>query len=151
MTSRAHYTLAEPSPIWRRQARRRWPWLDETAFARRAIAVALADWIAVKCAAGWLFSDRGLIDAAAALQHLTGEPALAALGRAYRYHRRAFLAPPWPEIYVTDAERLHGLDTAVAEYRRLLGVYPALGYKVMILPKDGVPERVDFVLYALAK
>src|SRR5271167_1547599 len=55
------------------------PWADETAFARRAIALALADRAAANGVAGWVFFDRGLIDAAAALQHLTGEPALGAL------------------------------------------------------------------------
>jgi predicted ATPase len=100
---------------------------------------------------GWVFFDRGLVDAAAALQHLTGELVLAALGQAHRYHRRVFLAPPWPEIYVTDRERRHGLDAAIAEYSRLLEVYPLLGYEVSVLPKVGVAERADFVVDALAE
>jgi hypothetical protein len=33
---------------------------------------------------------------------MTGKPVLTALGQANRYHRRVFLAPPWPEIYETD-------------------------------------------------
>ena len=93
----------------------------------------------------------GLIDAAAALQHLTSEPTLATLGQAHRYHPRAFLVPPWPEIYVPDPERRHGPDVAVAEYQRLLDVYPSLGYEVTVLPKVGAPERADFVLRALAE
>jgi len=92
-----------------------------------------------------------LIDAAAALQHLTGEPVLATVGQEHRYHRRVFLAPPWPEIYVTDPERRHSLDAAIAEYCRLLDVYPSLGYEVAILPKVSVPERADFVLNTLAE
>ena len=59
------------------------------------------------------------------------------------------MAPPWPEIYATDRERRHGLDVAVAEYRRLLEVYPSLGYEVTILPKIAVAERADFVLQTL--
>jgi predicted ATPase len=127
------------------------PWVDEIAFARRAMALALADRTGAAGAAGWTFFDRGLIDAAAALQHLTGEPALAALKHTHRYHSRVFLAPPWPEIYVTDAERRHDLNTAMAEYQRLLAVYPSLGYDVTILPRTGVPERADFVLHTLAR
>jgi predicted ATPase len=125
------------------------PWVDGAAFARRAIALALADRTAVGGGAGWVFFDRGLIDAAAALQHLTGEPTLAALGKAHRYHRQIFLTPPWPEIYETDNERRHGPDAALAEYGRLLEVYPSLGYEVTILPKLGVSDRADFVLRAL--
>ena len=127
------------------------PWVDGAAFARRANAMALADRAATGNSSGWVFFDRGLIDAASALEHLTGEPVLAALARSHRYHRRVFLAPPWPEIYATDTERRHGLDAALAEYSRLLQVYPSLGYDVSILPKIGVAERADFVLGVLAQ
>lgn len=98
---------------------------------------------------GWVFFDRGLIDGAVALEHLTGERAVEALGRAHRYHRRVFLAPPWPEIHVVDRERRHGLDEAVAEYERLQMAYPALGYDVLILPKASVAERADYLLGTL--
>jgi predicted ATPase len=56
------------------------PWVDEIAFARCAIATALADRVSAKELRGWVFFDRGLIDAAAALQHLTGEHVLSTLG-----------------------------------------------------------------------
>ncbi len=71
------------------------------------------------------------------------------LDQSHRYHRRVFLTAPWPEIYTTDPERRHGLDSALAEYSRLLEVYPSLGYEVSVLPKVGVTERADFVLSAL--
>jgi predicted ATPase len=70
------------------------PWVNGTAFARRAIEIALADRASVSREAGWVFFDGGLLDAAAALQHMTGEPTLTTLGQAYRYRRRIFLAPP---------------------------------------------------------
>ena len=125
------------------------PWVDRVAFARRAIAIALADRAVAGSLDGWVFFDRGLLDAAAALEHMTGEPVATALGEANRYHRRVFLAPPWPEIYKTDPERSHGMDVALAEYSRLLETYPSLGYEVLILPKVGVSERADFILNAL--
>jgi predicted ATPase len=125
--------------------------VDGAAFARRAVAMALADRISAGTLDGWVFFDRGLVDATAALQHLTGELVLAALDQAHRYHRRVFMAPPWPEVYVTDRERRHGLDAAIAEYSRLLEVYPPLGYEVSVLPKVGVAERADFVVDALAE
>ena len=127
------------------------PWVDGIGFARRARAMALADRVAASTLNGWVFFDRGLIDAVAALQHLTGEPVLNALAQDHRYHRRVFLTPPWPEIYTTDPERRHDLDAALAEYSRLLGVYPSLGYEVSIVPKTGVVERADFVLDTLAR
>lgn len=127
------------------------PWADEAAFSRRAIAMALADRASAAALDGWVFFDRGLVDAAAGLEHLTGEQVMATLGRAHRYHRRVFLAPPWPEIYATDLERRHGFNAALAEYSRLLEAYPSLGYDVVVLPKVGVAERADIVLTTLAQ
>ena len=125
------------------------PWVDATAFARRAIEMSLADRAAADESLSWVFFDRGVIDAAAALQHLTGEPVVQTLGNTYRYNRRVFLTPPWPEIFVTDQERRHSLAEAIAEYDRLIEVYPSLGYEVCVLPKVSVEDRADFVLAAL--
>ena len=134
------------------------PWIDTAAFVRRLMDVALADLDAASRhdldAASrrddWVFFDRGLIDAASALQHVTGEPALEGIGQTHRYHRRVFLTPPWPEIYATDAERRHDMDAAIAEYERLTRVYPLLGYDVITLPKIPVVERADLVLQTLS-
>jgi predicted ATPase len=125
------------------------PWVNPIAFARRAVALALADRAALSAESGWVFFDRGLIDAAAALERLADEPTLAALAQAHRYHNQIFLAPPWPEIYVTDTERRHDLAEAIVEYNHLLRVYPSLGYDVFVLPRLGVPQRADFVLRTL--
>jgi predicted ATPase len=127
------------------------PWRDGSAFARRAIAMALEDRARAAALNGWVFFDRGLVDAAAALQHLTGEPALAALAREHRYHQTVFLTPPWPEIYMNDPERRHDLGAAEDEYSRLLEAYPALGYTIAVLPKAGVSQRADFIEGALAE
>lgn len=120
------------------------PWMDPVAFARRAIAMALTD-RADAPAEGWVFFDRGLIDAVVALEHLTGEPVVEALGRVHRYNPRVFLAPPWSEIHVVDEARQHGLDEAIAECDRLTAAYPALGYQVSVLPKVSVAARADLV------
>jgi predicted ATPase len=127
------------------------PWVDGAAFGRRAIAMALDDLAAAKALPGWVFFDRGLVDAAAGLERGSGEPALRRLGPVRTYHHRMFLAPPWPEIYVTDTERRHGLAEAIAEYDHLAQVYPTLGYDVVVLPRMSVAARADFVLAALAE
>lgn len=126
------------------------PWTDVAAFARRAIEVSIADREAAAAAApGWVFFDRGLVDAAAALEHATGEPAPDKIGWSYRYHGTVFFVPPWPEIYAGDSERRHGFAEAIAEHQRLERVYPALGYHVVVLPKAPVGERADAVLAEL--
>jgi predicted ATPase len=166
---RGHAVVEEPGRRIVQEERERrgtaLPWVDPQAFARRAIAMSLEDRDSAAARKGWVFFDRGLIDAVTGLQHLTGESDAASvlqnirghghqehlvdLRRTHRYHRRVFLAPPWPEIYATDSERRHGLTHAVAEYERLLVAYPALGYEVVLLPKVGVAERADFVLAML--
>jgi predicted ATPase len=125
------------------------PWVDEAAFARKAIDMAMKDRTLAERAKGKVFFDRGLIDAAAALQHMTGEPTLEPLKTRHRYNRCVFLTPPWPEIYVRDQERRHAFDVALAEYARLLEVYPPLGYELRIVPKRAVAVRADYVLKVL--
>jgi predicted ATPase len=126
------------------------PWADPLAFTRRTIQMALSDREAAKIHSRWVFFDRGLIDAAAALEDRTGEPVLRAMDALHRYQRRVFMAPPWPEIYVKDAERRHGFEAALPEYYRLEKALPALGYEVIPLPKVSVSARADFVLAALS-
>ncbi|UDF30943.1 UNVERIFIED_ORG: AAA family ATPase [Roseateles sp. XES5] len=125
------------------------PWLDLAGFARRAVEMALADRAAMKDHPGLVFFDRGLIDAASALETAGGAPVLASLAEAHRYNRQVFLTPPWPEIYEGDPERRHGFEAALAEYQRLERTYPLLGYETVILPKAPVEARADFVLARL--
>jgi predicted ATPase len=125
------------------------PWVDKTAFARRAIGVALDDLKAAQDRPGWVFFDRGLVDAACALEHATGER-LEDVLTARRYHPTVFLVPPWREIFVVDAERQHGFEAAVEEYERLQRAYAVAGYRPVILPTATVAERVNLVLAGLA-
>lgn len=130
------------------------PWVDLDAFARRAIAMAARDMRAAqdngaKAAGGWIFFDRGIVDAAVALQTANGTPASGILRQYPRYHRMVFMTPPWPAIYATDSARRHGLDEAIAEHERLMVAYQDFGYETILLPKIGVMERVEFVLRRL--
>jgi predicted ATPase len=122
------------------------PWVDPVSFARRVVELSLRDRRQARPGAAWVFFDRGLIDAAVALEHMTGEPVEHFLLGQPSFYRLVFLAPPWPEIYQCDAQRRHGLGQAVAEYDRLAAAYPRLGYTVQLLPKASVDDRVDFVL-----
>lgn len=126
------------------------PWVDMEAFARRALEMALADHAVCSDGAGWIFFDRGIIDAAAAQAHARGEPLTANHFASRHYHRTVFLTPPWPEIYGTDQERRHDFTAALAEYERLCRAYPLLGYEVRILPKVSIGARADFVMESLS-
>ncbi|MBA4801172.1 MAG: AAA family ATPase [Euryhalocaulis sp.] len=126
------------------------PWIDPEGFAERLVETSLADYKAAPRGTDWAFFDRGLVDAAAYRDSLKGGDVLTRFGQAHRYHRRVFLAPPWPELFASDAERRHGFEDAVEEYERLAVAYPRLGYEVVTLPRTSVAGRVDFVLRELA-
>jgi predicted ATPase len=123
------------------------PWLDIQAFARRAMEVACADLAEAAKQQGWVFFDRGLVDAAAAWEHATGESVPSQLSS--YYHPNVFLTPPWPEIFETDHERRHGFTEAENEFERLHEIYNRLGYKTTLLPKTAVETRADLVLTRL--
>lgn len=126
------------------------PWIDMQAFLWRVVAMAQDDLRSVESYDDtFTFFDRGLVDAMTALADLAGAPLPHTPGTARAYHRKAFLVPPWPEIYVRDDERRHDFATASGEYARLLAAYPALGYETVILPKVSIVERADLVLNAL--
>lgn len=152
---RGHAVIEEPGRrVVQQQLREQGqalPWLDLVGFLHRVMDMAQADYAsAAQKNAQWVFFDRGMIDAAAALERLTGEPVLAAATESCRYRRQVFLTPPWPEIYVQDAERRHDMQAALEEFEQLQSVYPALGYQVSLLPRTSVAERADFLLRALA-
>jgi predicted ATPase len=120
------------------------PWVDATAFARRAIEMSVADRAAADGSSSWVFFRQGCDRRCRRASTFDGRAS-----RADRYNSRVFLTPPWPEIFVTDQERRHSLAEAIAEYDGLMEVYPSLGYEVCVLPKVSVEDRADFVLAAL--
>ena len=126
------------------------PWKAPGQFARRALDLASSDLQAAAALTGPVFFDRGVVDAAIALEHSEGLPARETLGPILHYSNPVFLTPPWPEIFRNDPERRHGFDAALEEYERLRIGLPNLGYTVRILPKSDVSDRADFILSVVA-
>ncbi|MBN9431207.1 MAG: AAA family ATPase [Bosea sp.] len=127
------------------------PWQVPERFAERVTDLAIADHDAALAQGGLTLFDRSLIDAEAWYRR-TDRPLPDALVTALarcRYDRVVFMAPPWPELFATDAERRHGFDEAVAEYDALLEAYAARGHECLLLPRASVDERVAFVLAGL--
>ena len=123
------------------------PWLDLTGFAELALAQMVTQHQQATQRGGVTFFDRGLPDLIAYLE-VAGQPvpsAYYAAVAAHPYQRRVFMAPPWPEIYVNDAERWQTLDEAAAIHQALRLVYQRVGYTVVGLPKTTVAARVDFI------
>ena len=65
--------------------------------------------------------------------------------------RRVYLAPPWREIYETDAERRQSFEEAVRTYDLMTRTYEDCGYEVVRLPMIAVDKRAEFVLAEIAQ
>lgn len=90
--------------------------------------------------------DRSIVDPISAYERLDlpmPQDMVEALRR-YRYGKRVFMTPPWKELFVNDAERLHSFEEAELEYHSLVRNYHAYGYEVVFIPKASVSERADF-------
>jgi predicted ATPase len=68
----------------------------------------------------------------------------------FRYNRRVFIAPPWPEIFERDSERKQTLDEAVRTYEAMVQTYTDFGYGLTEIPQASVDERVRFVIESAA-
>lgn len=125
------------------------PWVDMKAFANSALCMARNDLAASDSRSGFVFFDRGVVDAAVALQFAGGAPYRKTLGVSLHYSKTVFLAPPWPEIFTRDATRKHCFEAASEEFNRLEVALLDLGYDVCTLPKISVEDRANYVLDTL--
>lgn len=122
------------------------PWVDMRAFALRAVETAKADLEAAQQLDGLVFFDRGLIDAAVALEHSGGPKLQDTISKSPCYAERVFVVPPWEELFAQDADRRHSFRAAVEECHRINKALDDLGYTRIELPNVSVRERVDMVL-----
>lgn len=96
--------------------------------------------------------DRGIPDLVAygRIMKLSETDHFERAAQIYRYNPVAFFAPPWPEIFVTDAERTEDINHAQRIYSPMMEAYREMGYRIVELPKAPVPERLEFVLDVMA-
>lgn len=124
------------------------PWVDRPAFMEEVLARNIRCHQAARSLRAPVFFDRGIPECLAWMQ-LSGMDLQAhhrAATAEYRYAPTVFVAEPWPEIYVQDAERQASFERAVRSYEPTVAAYVEAGYATCILPKVSVEERVAFVL-----
>ena len=98
-------------------------------------------------ASGLTVFDRSLVDAWAMARVYGVElPEAAIAVRDLRFNGRAFIAPPWREIYRMDSERDQTWSDAVFAYEASLLAYQEAGYELIELPRLDLPQRVAFVV-----
>jgi predicted ATPase len=98
--------------------------------------------------AGLVFFDRGVPDVLGYLRLLSLPVPDYMQNAAYtfRYNRRAFITPPWREIFRQDHERRQDFDEAVRTHDALAATYSALDYDLVEIPRVPVEQRIRFVL-----
>jgi predicted ATPase len=121
------------------------PWADPKLFCDLCAARDIATFEGLAAETGRIFFDRGLTDSWRA-EGVAPSPALVEAVRTRRYNRRAFVFPPWREIYETDAERKQDWAEAEATFPRLLSGFEEMGYEPIVVPKASVEDRAAFVL-----
>lgn len=121
------------------------PWLDNQACADRIGERDIAIFDTLAQQTGRIFFDRGTFDSYGANGAIPSPTLIEAI-RTRRYNRRAFLFPPWREIYETDAERRQDWPEAERTFELIVERLPLLGYQPVVVPKADVPARAAFVL-----
>lgn len=103
-------------------------------------------------ATGPVFFDRCVLDPLSMLHQLgfLADDALRRLLAEYVYFPKAFIFPPWREIYANDAERDHTFEHVVAVHEGAAAWYRRCGYDLVEVPRGTVEERCEFILRHVA-
>jgi predicted ATPase len=120
------------------------PWDDYAACCELWVRRDIAKFDARAAETGRVFFDRGILDGFD--PRWTPPPDLLAAAEARRYNRRAFVFPPWREIYETDAERRQDWAEAEATFGRVLNGLERFGYEAIVVPKADIAARATFIL-----
>jgi predicted ATPase len=106
------------------------PGRDPLAFAELMLSWELRSYRKAQAESGPVFFDRGVPDMVGYFD-LLGRPVPSHVRRAaerFRYNRRVFLAPPWPEIFCQDAERKQTPEEARRTCEAMVSAYSSCGY-----------------------
>jgi Predicted ATPase len=95
-----------------------------------------------------LFFDRSFMDSACMLFE-SDRDSYAKIRNSHltnRYNNKVFITPPWKEIYRNDSERDQSFEQSIEVYERLEKWYKEHDYDIIVLPKDTVEMRANFIL-----
>jgi predicted ATPase len=128
------------------------PWGDRERYCRLMLEHSIASYQKHAASTETIFFDRGIPDTLcyARLIGSSLEDEILAACEIYRNATQVFLAPPWREIYVTDAERKQTFDEAVKTYGMMVEAYEECGYEVVEIPRVSPRLRADFILNMLS-
>ena len=98
----------------------------------------------------YIFFDRGIPDIIAYLNFKKAKLSnkfIKAIND-YRYDI-IFLLEPWKKIYSSDLVRYESFDQVISIDSYIKKTYNDYGYKIIIVPKDTIDNRVDFIINKL--
>jgi predicted ATPase len=124
------------------------PWQNEERFIELVLARSIEAFRAIEERSRPVFFDRGIPECIGSAL-AADQPPLPHRLRAtqtFRYNPMVFVTPPWPDIYVNDAERRHSFEQGVQYHRAELAAYLHCGYRLVEVPRGPVADRVAFVL-----
>jgi len=120
------------------------PWQNLEAFARECSRRMLSQ-LSTCGAARRTFLDRGLPDLIGYLRCAGCAVPEVLQTSAQHYTPLVFVAPPWREIYVNDAERPQSYAQAVTLGDHIRRAYEELGFEIVDLARESVAARVEHI------
>ena len=129
------------------------PWADLPAFSKRVIAGRVEQWHQGEKSLTPHFYDRSIVDSLAYLvkDGLPVPQEWDILAKEFRYFQKVFITPPWPEIYLQDAERKERLEMVTAIHEALVKTYKKYNYSVIEVPRMPALDRIEFILKEVGK
>jgi predicted ATPase len=129
------------------------PWLNRERYTELMLHRSIESYLQHTPALTPTFCDRGIPDTLcyARLIQLPEMESIRSACEQFRYASVAFLAPPWKEIYSTDAERKQEFEEAERTFHMMKDVYQECGYSVLELPKVSPSDRAQFILSHLTQ
>jgi predicted ATPase len=155
LSSRGFHTFAEAGRIIVRGELetdgKALPWIDPSLFAERLATLAIDQFDLAAGLEGPVFLDRCVVEPLVYIQMQGIElpDKVRRLANGCLYDDPIFMVPPWEEIFVEDAERRHNFREAIAEYDALLQTFLEYGYRVCVIPKTTVKNRIEYIFREL--
>ena len=112
------------------------PWLNMERYTSLMLQQSVRDYLAHAAATRTTFFDRGVLDTIThgRVSEFRLPDSAHIEAHQYRYNRMVLMAPPWREIYETDAERKQTFEESMVVYRANTEVYREYGYDIVEIP-----------------
>jgi predicted ATPase len=123
------------------------PWRDMERYSMLMLQKSIEDYLAHANAETVTIFDRGILDTVAhfRLAHRALPQEAQQQARQLRCNRKAFITPPWQQIYETDTERKQSFEESLLVYQTIKEVYTTYGYDLIEIPQASASQRADFV------